>query len=467
MLNKKALHWAVAAAFSGLSAVGANALTTIASEAPSGSQLGGSTFTVATVLYAPTTANPLYLQFSLTSGASFVAAPTVVCKTSAAGVVDPAFIALAAGGAGTAAATFVVTGVTATYQVSSCVITNGLVQIGTWPSSLSESVVITYGNNLAPTATQSSAIFAASSIFSNTFGTDTNTALVQTGFISFSTANALAGSNAATARVGKFSVVLNNNLMAGGATAANNSGISAYVTAANITVGGPSLVAASRVFVTVNSGAAGSALCSDTLLVSAAGGTANISFSAVVFPATSASVAFGVCMSVTGATIPAGAISINLVGVPNNDPQHPSTSAYQIGNLLAANSVIGNITRNGSSTTVLNFPRAADPDAGTLRIYNTSSQTGAVTATVYIQGNGTPLVSTCQLTGSLAANSSLILSAASFEALLGSCPGWVLPTAGRYRVDLNGAFTSLRAQALARTTGVLVNLGGDTSTANN
>jgi hypothetical protein len=116
---------------------------------------------------------------------------------------------------------------------------------------------------------------------------------------------------------------------------------------------------------------------------------------------------------------------------------------------------------------VLNFPRAADPDAGTLRIYNTSSQSGAVTATVYIQGSGTPIVSTCQLTSSLAGQSSLILSASAFEAAVAACPGWVTPTTGRYRVDLNGAFTSMRAQALARTTGVLVNLGGDTSTGNN
>ena len=64
---------------------------------------------------------------------------------------------------------------------------------------------------------------------------------------------------------------------------------------------------------------------------------------------------------------------------------------------------------------MLVFPRAADPDAGTMRIYNTSPNSGPVTATVYIQGNGTPLVSNCQLSANLLSNSSLILSASQFE----------------------------------------------------
>ena len=117
MMNKKALQWAVAAAFSGVAAVGAQAATGVASEIPPSSQLAGTTWVVPTTLYAPTTANPLYLNFSLTGGASFVSAPALACNaTSGAGLsgtINAGFIQLAAGGAGTAVATFVVTSVSA------------------------------------------------------------------------------------------------------------------------------------------------------------------------------------------------------------------------------------------------------------------------------------------------------------------------------------------------------------------
>lgn len=476
MMNKKALQWAVAAAFGGMAAVGAQAATGVGSEIPAGSQLAGTTWAIPTVLYAPTTANPLYLNFTLTGGASFVSSPALTCNAvsgGGAGAINAGFIQLAAGGAGTAVATFVVTSVSAAAQISSCTATTNTALVGTWPASVGANVTLTYGNALAPTGTNSTALYSAGSMFSNAAGTETNTALVGSGFVSFATATNTATMQY-TARLGRFSIANNANTLATGSPASNSS-YSAFVTALTISVAGPGLVGSPNVsgavFITTISAtlAADSAVCGGTKVVSAFGGTSAITFSAIASPAhTAAGGQFAVCMTVTGGTaIPAGDITVGVTGTPNNDPVHPSTSAYQISTLLAAGTKIGTITRNGSSTSVLNFPRAADPDAGTLRIYNMTGNAGAVAATVYIQGNGTPLVTNCQLSSSLAGNSSLILSASALEGLLAACSGWVTPTTGRYRIDLNGAFPTMRAQSLARTGGVLVNISGDTSSGNN
>ena len=477
MMNKKALQWAVAAAFGGMAAVGAQAATGVGSEVPAGSQLAGTTWAIPTTLFAPTTANPLYLSFTLTGGASFVSSPALVCNAvsgGGAGAINAGFIQLAAGGAGTAVATFVVTSVSAAAQISSCTATTNTSLIGTWPASVGANVTLTYGNALAPTGTNSTALYSAGSMFSNGAGVDTNTALVSSGFVSFGTATNTA-TMAYTARLGRFLIANNANTLATGSPA-NGSSVSAFVTALTITVAGPGLVgspnASGQVFIThiTASLTDDSAICAGTKVVSAFGGTSAISFSAITMPGGSAGGnQFGVCMTVTGGTaIPAGDITVGVTGTPNADPVHPTAgTTYQISTLLAAGTKIGTITRNGASTTVLNFPRAADADAGTLRINNMSSASGLVAATVYIQGSGTPLVTNCTLSSSLAGNSSLILSAASLEALLAACPGWVTPTTGRYRVDLYGAFSTMRAQALARTGGVLVNLSADTSTGNN
>src|SRR5436305_6918840 len=144
MRNKKALQWAVAAALGGLGAAQTHAAVAVfASELASGSQLAAGAFTTATVAYAPTTANPLYLQYTLSSGASWVANPTLICSAfsgGGGGTINNGFIQLAAGGIGTSNATFVVTSVSAASQITSCTITNGKIQIGTWPGSVTETV---------------------------------------------------------------------------------------------------------------------------------------------------------------------------------------------------------------------------------------------------------------------------------------------------------------------------------------
>ncbi len=470
MLKKKALHWAVAAAIGGLASAGASAaITVVGSEMPPSSLLPAGTFLSATTLYAPTTANPLYLTYTLSGGASFNGVPSLGCNAvsgGGAGAISNGSIQLAAGGAGTAVATFVVTAVSAASQISSCTITNGTALVGTWPASVGENVVLTYGNGLAPTGSNSTALLAASSIFTNgAQGSDTNTALVASGFVSFSTLGPAA--SAYLARLGRFTITLNGNLQDTGA-AANTLDVSAFTTALSITVNAPSLNgsinASGQVYVTFNTAAVGSAGCADPVVVSGFGGSSTVSFSAIAAPATAAGY-YAICQKVTGGTaIPAGDVTVGVTGTANTDPNNANGSAYQISTLIAAGTKIGTVTRNGSSTTVLNLPRAADTDLGFLRVYNTSNNAGPVTMTVYSQGTSasSALVTNCSISSSLGANQALVMNMTQIESAITGCGG-TIPTAGRYRIDLNGSFPTMRAQAFARSNGTLTNISGDSS----
>lgn len=472
MMNKKVLYVAVVATL-GLVASGANAaVATYGSELAAGSDLASNTWNTLVTPFAPTTANPLYLTFKLTNGASFntLTSASLVCTgvvAGTSGVLTPGNIQLAAGGAGTGFATFVVTAISAAGMMEGCTITNGTAHVGSWPVSVGETVSAVYGNALATPTMDSTALYSAASLFTNTVTAAANTALVATGFISFSTANAVAGSNSTTAKLGGFKLLLNSNLLSDGALA-NASALSGIVTAITISLAGTPLAAANAstgsIFITYNSAAAaaGSATCADTILVSAAAG-ASITFSAVSpSPAAGATsgYVYAACMGVSGAVIPVGTITVGVAGVANNDVVG---TAYQIGSLIAAGTTIGTITHNGASTTVLNLPRSIDPDAGFLRVYNTSSLAGNVAVTIYSQAGGTPLVQNCALTPSLAANGVLVMSVAQ---VVSTC-GFTEPASGRYRMDLVGAFPTMRAQGLVRSAGVLVNVGGDTSTNNN
>jgi hypothetical protein len=477
MMNKKALYVAVVATL-GLVASGANAaVNAYGSELPAGSDFASNTWNTLVTAYAPTTANPLYLTFKLTNGASFntLVSSSLVCTgvvAGASGVLTPANIQLAAGGAGTGFATFVVTAISAGGMMEGCTITNGTALVGTWPASVGETVSAVYGNALATPTTDSTSLYSASSLFSNTTNADTNTAMVATGFISFNTAfNTAAALTSTTARLGQFGLLLNSNLLSTG-LAANQTAVTAIVSAITISLAGTPLAAASTknstgsIFITYNSSVAGGATCADTLLVSAAAGSTNITFTAVSpSPAAGATsgYVYAACMGVSGAVIPAGTITVGVAGVANTDPLNPNGSAYQIGSLIAAGTTIGTITHNGASTTVLNLPRGADTTTpATLRVYNTSNLAGAVSVTIYNQ-SGVAVASNCQLTSSLVGNGVLAMSVAS---IVSAC-SFTEPTSGRYRMDVVGAFPTMRAQAMALSNGVLTNIGGDTSTSNN
>jgi len=466
MMNKKAIYLAVAATLSVGASVANAAATTYGSELPTTNVLPGGTFLTGVTSFAPTTANPLYLTFTLSAGASFTSIPSLGCTAvsgaSNATGVSAAYISLAAGGQGTAVATFVVTGVTGFSMITGCTITNNTATVSAWPTSVSESVSAVYGNALATPTTNSTALLTAASIFTNAVTALTNTALVATGFITFGVADNLL-TIASTANVGQVVIALNTTNNDAGA-AANASNLTTYITALNISLAGTPLVAGGttgRVFVTYNNAA--TATCGGTKLVSAAGGDSAITFSAVAPPAGVASTHLGFCLGVTGQAIPAGTITVSITGTPNTDAlSTPAAAAYQISSLVASGTTLGTITRNGSSTEVVNLPPSTNADAGYLRVYNNSVAAGAVTANVYNE-SGTALATNCTLSSSLAANATLVLAASAVETACFITP----PASGRYRVVVNGAFSTMRAQGLARTGGVLVNLSADSSSSGN
>ncbi len=452
MMNKKTLSVAVLATLGGLAASQANAaVATYASELPAANVLPAGTFTPSMTSYSPTSANPLYLTFSLTSGTTFASSPALGCTDTAGASYSGAVnISLAAGGVGNSAATFVVSGTNAGKMLASCTITNGNVGVAGWPTSVSQNVSAVYGNNLAAATTSNTALLASQSMLNNAATAATTQATVASGYISF---NAVT-----TALVGNFTLGTNATLVDGGG-AANTQNLSTYLTGITVSLAGSPLAAAQ---VTGGVVLVAGATCGGTKVVSA-NAASTITFSAFAAPA-AASQQYSVCMTVTGATIPAGTITVGVTGGPAVDAAAtPATALYQISTLITSGTTVGTITHDGASTTVLNLPPSTNTDAGYLRIYNTSSMAGNVTAQVYNEA-GTALTAAggCSL-GSLAAGATMTTSAAALETTCGITP----PATGRYKVVLNGAFTSMRAQGLVRSGGVLINMSADTSSAGN
>jgi len=212
-------------------------------------------------------------------------------------------------------------------------------------------------------------------------------------------------------------------------------------TSGSITVSGNALLA-TKTTAGVWLVSAGATCAAGTVLKSVTGHKQSVTFTGV----TAAHLVTGlkVCVKFDGTTaIQAGTISAKVSGVANTGYTLPSPAAL----------TLMTISRNGSSASVMNLPRSTDTDAGFLRVYNTSSLAGAVTATVYDQA-GTALKTNCSLSTSLAANGALVMTAAQVET---AC-GFTIPTTGRYRIDVNGAMPTMKVQAFARSAGVLTNI---------
>src|SRR5207248_4457423 len=105
-------------------------------------------------------------------------------------------------------------------------------------------------------------------------------------------------------------------------------------------------------------------------------------------------------------------------------------------------------------------------DQGFLRIYNTSTSAGAVTTNIYVDGrsDGTSalLGTSCQLASSLAGKSALVMSMTQLETAIVACGG-AIPPSGRYRLEINGVFPTMRTQAYVRSAGVPSNVSSYSS----
>lgn len=474
MKTKKLMALAIGAAF-GIAAQGAHAAITVSGAAAglnnfakelandevtltnAGSNLDAS---APITSFGPSAAQQLIITVSLDNGAKFAVLPSAVCDATTGGVTTfPVSATWNLGGAGTSTASFSLNSAAINTQLGSAASISGNCVVAATSytnvtgnvSPISMTVGYQYGSLGSSTQAGTLITFGKGVSASTTVGS--NVAEVTSSFTTFTAAS----SSTTTANIGTINWNANG---AASAYLANGTTVISPASAigtATITLTGPALAAArSASGIYLVSAAAGCA--TGTVLFSAATAASPVTFN--VTP-TDAANGVTVCMTVSGAAIPADTItaSITATGVAG------TVSLLRKPDVSLSSSTVGTITRNGASATVMNLPRAADgTDTGSLRIYNTSSLAGPVTATIYSQGttagasSGALLVTGCQLTSSLGGNQALTMSSSQLEAAAALCSGWVTPTSGRYRIEVAGAFPSMKVQAFSRSAGVLTNI---------
>ena len=398
-----------------------------------------------TTAFTPTAGQNLQVTVDLTAGAKFVAAPTLQCKSDTGGTVAAAGT-LSLGGAGSNQAVFTL-GSAAwnnAAQIVQCVVTATTISVTGAHADSNMSLSYVYGNLASSVASGSLITFVTGLSAGKTVGDDV-VALVTGGFVAVSGGvdtnlisagraywNGKTNANSATLADSPVDLETIMGATSGTITVAGNALLAAQTTA------GVFLVAAGGPCTTGGAAAA---------LATAAGGASPVTFSSL----TPAQIKAGpsVCIKFNGTSaIAEGSITATVGGNALTDYTLPVASAQ----------TLMTVSRNGSSASVMNMPRSTDTDSGFLRVYNTSSLAGAVTATVYDQ-TGTALATNCSLSSSLAANGALVMTAAQMET---AC-GFTVPTSGRYRLEVNGAFPTMKAQAFARSAGVLTNITAATN----
>lgn len=408
--------------------------------------------------FGPSEAQQLFVTVSMDNGAKFNATPKVLCDavTAAAAAVREVSATWNLGGAGASTASFSMgsaalaaqyTGanISGSCHVTGLTITNVTGNV----SPITMTVNYQYGSLSTSVETGTAVTFAQGVSAGLIAGS--NVAEVTSSFQSFTAASS--ATNIAWLGNVKLSLTTTGILAAGAAIA-----VADVVTGASITLTGPALAAAksaSGIYLTTGTCVAGA------VLHSIATATSPVTFTGVDVVNLAAGVE--VCMTVTGASIPEDTITASITG----NAKVGTVANSRRPNLTLASSTLSTITRNGSSATIMNLPRgdeaAAGGDAGFLRIYNTSSLAGPVTATVYSQGttagssSGAVVATGCSLTSSLGGNQALVLSSSALDALLTAC-GATLPTTGRYRIELAGAFPTMKAQAFSRSNNTLTNI---------
>lgn len=423
------------------------ALTAVkfASESPTtgttltGTFVAGSTSTS----FNPTAGQNLQVTVDLTGGAKFAAAPALKCQNSAAGLSAAATLNL--GGAGAAQAVFTLASaawdaVTAA-AITQCLVSASTITVTGAHVDVNMGLSYVYGNLASSQASGAIFTFVTGLSAGKVVGSDV-VALVTGGFVGVS-------GGVASDLISAGVVSWMGNGTANSATVAAGTielGTVLGATSGTITVAGNALLAAKATAGVFLVSAAGSCAASTagggTTLATAAGGTSPITFTGISADQLSAGVI--VCIQANGTSaIQEGAITAQVGGTALTGYTLPAAAAQ----------TLMTVSRNGSSATVLNMPRSLDTDAGFLRVYNTSTLAGGVTATVYDQA-GTALATNCTLTASLGANSALVMTAAQVET---AC-GFAAPATGRYRLDINGAMPTMSAQAFARSAGVLTNI---------
>jgi len=448
------LRLAVLAALTGTSVGAFAAASPVANEYKTSTTISAipKTFS-ATTSFSPTTAQALQITINLSNNTKFGATPEVRCTTKATSasafqwatgggvpaagkpMIKPA---LTLGGAGSTQAVFT-SNTAGSAQIKSCVVSAYSVTVTGAHASVVESITFKYGT-LASSTVNNTLITWASGVSASAVTKTTVTAKVVSGFNKFTGGLTTVTGGAVKAR-GK----------AAGSASTATIGVAGtlgtYLSTASITFSGTPL-ASTKTTAGVFVVSAGKACTTANKLTgtSAKPGAASVSFAL-----TPGQVTAGVagCFSYKGTTaIPAGTITATLGGTAKTGMTAPTFTAKDV----------LEVTRDGSSVSLMNMPRSNDTDAGYLRVYNTSTIAGAITATIYSQAGATLGTANCTLSSSLAAGAALVMTAAQLETACGITPTAVT---GRYRMDIAGAIPTMKAQMFARSAGVLTNVTAD------
>lgn len=422
-------------------------------------------FSAPVTTFTPSAGQNLQVAVVLSNGAKFKGLPTLVCKVTTSAAAESATGILNLGGAGADSAVFTLSqsAIIAQVATSGAVTTACSVNLASGITVASGSHTdiragITYQYGTLSSGSNSAAIITwVKGASAAIVGATTLTAMVTAGFMTITNTTSVTGSLGTITYSGNGSGrIAGTDVTAGAAAAISATDI---LTSASITLAGDALAVAKTtggVYLV-----SGTSDCVTATILASANAGASVTFGTTagvgVDPSLSTA-GYKVCITFNGtAAIPAGSITATLTGFAN--------SGYSATTTFSANTV-GTITRNGSSTRAMNIPAANNADQAFVRVTNTSAIAGKVYGTLYGQdgvvlGTANSVLATA---AEFLTNATLVFDAATLKAKLGISSDWT----GRAQLVITAETPAMRAQNLVRTAnGTLVNVGGDTSTANN
>jgi hypothetical protein len=214
---------------------------------------------------------------------------------------------------------------------------------------------------------------------------------------------------------------------------------------ASITVNSPALVGIGSVTLTTDGA---DNLCAGTSIKSVSpSGNTSVTFNAI----TPAQLKGGIniCIVADGLTnIPAGQFSVTANGTGTLS----GTVEKAVPNFGAADQLLHNLKKNGSSHRVLNIPPAGVADKAYIRLYNVSGFSGTVLGTMR-DAAGALIGSQGIVVATLAPREVKVINADNLKTLFGD---WT----GRSRLFLEADINELRVQSLMRSSDVLENMSG-------
>lgn len=400
--------------------------------------------------YAVTAANPLYVKFNLTNGASFATSPTLGCGTAA--TLNAAAGTLQLGGAGTAFAVFTIASTDTTVS-GTCTAAMGNLTIGNL-NNVAISATVEYKNGLNNTVTGLSTNYVTfvRGVSANITSADGSVIVDATsGSDNFDITSNRASQVLATLGTVTWQAVNTTAADAAGVqtTAGSVSAASVVPTTGSVTISGPAVAAA--IAANGNSGifldAAASACTTKSYTVSASAAN-SVTFNNVTPAALSAGL--NVCINVSGGTtvIGTGQMTASIGG---------TAAAGVTADFSGASSALETLTSNGTTKNayLVNASTSASKTS-VVRIVNTGAVSAAFTASAFAvddgTGAGTAVAGTALGTansalGTIGVGGALSLTSAQLESKLGFTPA---SGSTKYRVVISAGTNAMKVLNFTR-----------------